>query len=221
MTPHQNTSVALHQKVAHGRRYGRYSPRYKAMVHKWRFHFYGVLYDVLSNASSLDLPLDFTALEKYMGDSFAVEYRDIADLPKDFLDHLREVGEIKEGWKYIDTKKGIIYIFFDPRVSMERQRFTIAHEWGHVFQKIDGDFKMDMEAIPNEEERNAIIESVANHIAAFYLVPHPLLKAEATEAMRVYGIEEAIVPRLAVRFAVSQAVISNSFMNCRPRFQIR
>ncbi len=191
-----------------------------AMVFKWRFHFYGVLYDVLLKAKPLNLPLDFTALEKYM-DGFTVEYRNIADLPEEFLADLRQAGEVKEGWNHIDTKNGIVYIFFDPNMSKERQRFTIAHEWGHVFQKLDSEFKADMESLPNAEERNAIIESVADHMAAFYLVPHPLLKAEATEAMRVYGIEEAIVPRLAVRFAVSQAVISNSFMNCRPRFQIR
>lgn len=190
------------------------------MVFKWRFHFYRVLDDVRHNASNRKPPYGFRALEDYM-DGFRVEYLDIATLPSGFLEELRAEGEITEGWHFIDVASGVIYIFYDPTVSPERQRFTIAHEWGHILQRLDTEFKADVEAIPDAKERTEIIESVANHIAAYYLAPHPILKRELDAAVRDRNEESYIIDRLAKRFRVSQQVISISFMNCRPRLQIR
>ena len=219
MLPTNYNLPVLRNKPARGRRYGRCSPRYMAAVHKWRFHFYGViLNNVLRNGSTLELPFDFAPYEKFM-EGFKVEYRDINDLPQEFLAELREAGEVNEGWNYIQD--GVVYIFYDPTVSRERQRFTIAHEWGHVIQKLDEDFRMDMEAIPDATERTAIIESVANHMASFYLVPHPLLNREVRNIVPVTPNEDALVRKLAARFAVSPIFSAISFSNSRPRFQLR
>lgn len=192
-----------------------------AMVHKWRFHFYGVISDALENAEHFSIPMDFAPLEKYM-DGFVVEYHDVADLPEDVLvDQCMNGDEVEEGWHCIDRQQGIIHIFYDPRVHPNRQRFTIGHEWGHVLQRCDFGFRSDMEAIPDPLERQAIIESVAGHIAAFYLVPHPILMSEVREVQRVYGDPGQLVLRLGLRFEVSEDVIMNSIMNYRPVRQKR
>ena len=183
------------------------------MVHKWRFHFYDIIHKVFENVGQFDFPIVFTPLEQYL-DGFTVEYHDIRELPSDLLTDLRADDEIEEGWNFI--RKGTIHIFYDPSVPQTRQRFTIAHEWGHVFQKLDWEFKQDMEAIPDVREQKRIIESVANHFAAYYLVPFPLCRREYQEAVNAHG-NGVLNIRLAERFNVSEEVIYNYMLNFRKR----
>jgi len=186
-----------------------------SMVHKWRFHYYGIIHSVFKSAGEFDFPIVFAPLENYL-DGFSVEYHNIGDLPSDLLSDLRYEDEVEEGWNFIHD--GTIHIFYDATVYPKRQRFTIAHEWGHVFQKLDWEFKQDMEAIPDVLEQKRIIESVANHFAAYYLVPFPLFKRECEETIEIqtwYPLNS----RLADRFNVSENVITNYMINFSKRLQ--
>lgn len=203
-----STAPVLRKNAAHGRRYGTYSETYVTEVHKWRFHFYGVIHKVFRNVGEFDFPIVFAPLETYL-DGFKVEYHAISDLPQNVLADLRANDEIEEGWNFISD--GEIHIFYDESTSLVRQRFTIAHEWGHVFQKLDWEFKAAMEAIPNPKERQLIIESVANHFAAYYLVPFPLLNREYFDAHDTVG--NKYTPLLARRFNVSEQVITYHMLN--------
>lgn len=180
-----------------------YSSVYPAMVHKWRYHFYGIIDGLLQRLGTPDIPLSFLPLELYM-QGWEVGYCDIKLVPPDLLP-VCNIGEVGEGWNLIRGKT--IYLFYDPDVSPVRQRFTLGHEWGHVFQKLDGDFKMEMEALESDEERNAIIESVANYFAAYYLVPHSLLHRQLTTA-NIFEPHLDVIPSLARSFNVSEAVIT-------------
>jgi len=213
LAPTRSRATVLRQKTAHKRSYGRNSETYMSMVHKWRFHYYGIIHKVFENAGEFDFPIVFAPLEKYL-DGFTVEYHDIGDLPSDLLSDLRHEDEVEEGWNFIH--EGTIHIFYDANVHPKRQRFTIAHEWGHVFQKLDWEFKQDMEAIPNVHEQKRIIESVANHFAAYYLVPFPLFRCEYQEAMNARG-NGGLHARLAERFEVSEEVINHYMLNFRKR----
>lgn len=215
LAPSRTQAVVLRQKTAHRRTYGNNSRTYMHMVHKWRFHFYDIIHKVFENAGQFDFPIVFAPLELYL-DGFTVEYHDIRELPNDLLVDLRADDEIEEGWNFIHD--GTVHIFYDSSVNQNRQRFTIAHEWGHVFQKLDWEFKQDMEAIPDIREQKRIIESGANHFAAYYLVPFPLFKREYEEAIEVqtwYPLNS----RLADRFNVSENVITNHMINFSKRLQ--
>jgi hypothetical protein len=204
--------LVLRKITRHKRGYGQNSPRYIATVRKWRFHFQNVIYDVLRNAGEFNFPIDFAPLERYCS-GFEVQYHEIPQDERAAL--LGGQEEIEEGWHYVDVAKGIIHIFYDPQVTKARQRFTIAHEWAHVLQHFDQSFKSDIEALPETDERCRIIESVANHTAAFYLVPRVILDQQIRE------VAEACTPNgyasaLADRFNVSQEMMTNCLMNFTP-----
>lgn len=206
----------LREKPAHKQGFGQNSERYMFTVRKWRHAYYGLVHDILMEANQFNFPIDFSPIEQYFS-NFSIEYHDIAELPSDFLAHLREEGEVEEGWNLVDKKAGIIHIFYDPNVSLQRQRFTIAHEWGHVIQKFDPPFKADMESIPDDAERNAIVESVANHFAAYYLVPHPILTHEIG-CLGEMGVRTLYV-ELAQRFNVSEQMMQICLTNFRPKIK--
>lgn len=199
----------LRKKPAHGRMYGRRSLRYMLTVKKWRIHFYGVILDVLKQAGRFNLPLDFAPLENYF-DGFNVHYVDINTLPTGTLAPMRGENEIEEGWNFIEGKN--IYILYDANLSRQRQRFTIVHEWAHVFQKIDEEFKADIEAMPNAEERKAVIESIADHFAAFYLAPDPILKVELREVKQL-STSAPQAFELARRFDISVVAMEHRMTN--------
>lgn len=183
-----------------------FTPRssvYPAMVHKWRYHFYGVIDGALQRLGTPDIPLNFSLMELYM-QGWKVRYGDIKSVPADILP-VCSIGEVGEGWNLILGKT--IYLFYDPDVSPVRQRFTLGHEWGHVFQKLDGNFKMDMETIPDDEERVGVIESVANYFSAYYLVPHSLLEQQMA-LVNLFELPAQLIPSLAKTFNVSEAVMT-------------
>ncbi len=193
--------------------YPQCSPLYMAMVRKWRYHFSGVLDRLFSRLDpAVSPPFDFAPLEGYMK-GFVVRLHSIHDLPSDMLISKCSPDETEEGWYSI--KGGAIHIFYDHTVTLSRQRFTIAHEWGHVFQKIDTEFKKDMEAVPDDAEREKIIESVANHFAAYYLVPDTHLDRELTR-MNLFKTDTAdYLPQLAQRFNLSPEAMCHRISNYR------
>ncbi len=201
--------MVLRQNIAQ-ERYGKsYSPLYIALVFKWRCHFYNIILKVFGNAKEIDFPILFTPLEQYV-EGFTVEYGDINALPPDIIPERHEKNEVGEGCHFIG--KDTIYIFYDqsPSISPQRQRFTIAHEWGHIFQRLDWDFKSDMEGVADPEERDAIIESVAHHFANNYLVPFPLFQSQYLKH-RKNLCKEPTPYALAQCFNVSESMMKICF----------
>lgn len=225
MTPRNNALAVstaaqpvLRHKPAQGLRYGKCSPLYMSMVKKWRAHFQGVILKVLAKAGRFAFPMDFKPLELYM-QGFETIYLDIKDA--DLLGGVPETEKHGEGWHYISMKDGLVVIFYDPHMPHRRTRFTKAHEWGHIFQMIDEEFRADMEAIPDPKERDAIIESIANHFAADYLMPHYMLTREIREVIAKYGVNASLAMRLAPRFDVSEVAMQHRLTNYNARVKKR
>lgn len=207
------SDVVLREKPVQFGTYGKNSSTYISMVSKWRHHFYGVIDHVHENACTAFPPVTFKPIREYF-DGFVIRYYDISALPTEIGDTLRMEGEETEGWHQIDKKRGIIRIFYDKRVPETRQRFTVAHEWGHVFQSLDLSFKSDMESVSDPSERNRIIESVADHFAGYYLVPQNLLQRELGQFDFQTSPDEHI-SYLANRFNVSNEAMTHR-LTARP-----
>jgi len=205
------SATVLRKKTTHKRAFGKFSSRYKAMVAKWKYHFHNVVLDILRDADEIHFPIDFEPIDKYFS-GFKVQYLEAS--PNENAAIADGQKEIEEGWHYVDIAKGIIFILFDPQVSKQRQRFTKAHEWAHVLQSLDQSFKADMELIPDAAERSAIIESVANHTASFYLVPRVLLTHEM-EKLASATVDKKI-SILASCFNVSRPMMTACLMNPQP-----
>lgn len=165
----------LRQNSAHQSMYGRTTRTYRRKVKKWREHFNDLVIDILKQTNTKNYPVMFRPLAQYF-DGFNIHYVKLNTLPDGILSSLHKKDEEAEGWHLVDGKD--IYIIYNSETSEKRQRFTIAHEWGHICQQFDEEFKADMESIANDEERNAIIESVANHFAGCYLAPDPFIARE-------------------------------------------
>jgi hypothetical protein len=193
-------------------RYGNNSQEYQAMVHKWRYHFYKVIDAIHNLYSPKSIPVQFAPIEQYF-DGFNITYKNIKDVPQSILSILKCDGEITEGWNWIEPEGTNIIIFFDTDVVDVRQRFTIAHEWAHIVQSFDGEFKADMEAIASDIERSRIIESVANHFAAYYLTPELHVQYELeNDPLELHNLSINIFA-LACSFQVSNQVMEYRLMN--------
>jgi len=187
---------------------GNYSPLYCAMVNKWRHHFYRVINHVHATCGSNSTPVEFEPLEKYF-DGFTPMYLSIQEASQIIVETLVCKDGVVEGWNFIDTENSSILIFFDPSVAVVRQRFTIAHEWAHVAQSLDGQFKADMETIEDDNERRAVIESVANYFAAYYLSPSYLLYLETQRELSTIPQYLEQVSALARKFNISKPAMTN------------
>ncbi|PIW37269.1 MAG: hypothetical protein COW24_01025 [Candidatus Kerfeldbacteria bacterium CG15_BIG_FIL_POST_REV_8_21_14_020_45_12] len=189
-----------------------YSKQYKKMVHKWRHHFYGVIDNIIESHGNVSTPMNFEPLMAYF-DGFKITHKSIEAVPQSILDAMRCDDEKAEGWNWINTENAEILIFFDPSVGTTRQRFTKAHEWAHVVQSFDGEFKADMESIEDDQERSAIIESVANHFAGYYLVPQSLVLYELRNDPLELHKPTVNHTALACTFGVSEQVINYRLAN--------
>ena len=147
-------------------------------VGKWQKHFNGVAAHIFDEVGRPSLPITFEPLHQYFN-GYEVIYLDITDFPETLLPHGCEKDEIAEGRHIVSER--YIFIFADKRLGAERYRFTVAHEWGHVLQQFDGEFKAEMEAIPDADARLDIIELSANAFAATYLMPTRHLIASIRE----------------------------------------
>ncbi len=100
--------------------------------------------------------------------------------------------------------KGSYWILYNRNEPKERQRFTIAHEVGHIWQAAEHDFlKKD------EEDRNE--ERHANVFAAAFLMPEDLVREE----MERRRLKNQVLQRyyLAQRFIVSPSAMGFRLRN--------
>jgi Zn-dependent peptidase ImmA (M78 family) len=147
---------------------------------------------ILLEAKSFSLPITPEPFEKYFS-GFEFEY-----LPFD-NSAFNDPFNGKELHGYYDHKNGKVRILYAANCPRTRQRFTQVHELIHFYQHLDQDFLADIEALKSPVMQHKLIERIADKTAAYYLVPLPLLRAEAMEKPNVLS--------LAGVFAVSPKVI--------------
>ena len=111
-------------------------------------------------------------------------------------------------------KAGVKYIGINQTESLVRQRFTIAHELGHIFLHHQDQLNYDpsVELIHFRDEHSAAgtrtKEIEANAFAAELLMPAEAVKKEISDMKGIDLDDQKAVGRLADKFGVSQAAIT-------------
>lgn len=148
-----------------------------------------------------ELPVDLDALAEKAG--IRIKYGDFDD----------EMS----GFAY--QKSGVKYIGVNITESPVRQRFTIAHEFGHMFlhQQDPLSYDPSVELIHFRDERSTAGTSTkeveANAFAAELLMPEEVVRKEIQEMRGIDLHDSAAVERLASKFNVSQAAITVRLTN--------
>ena len=142
------------------------------------------------------------------------------ELPLD-LDNLVEKAGIQI--KYVDNpdtsgfayqKSGVKYIGVNSTESYVRQRFTIAHELGHIYLHRQDPLRYDpsVEFVYYRDGKSAAgtdqKEIEANAFAAELLMPEEAVKKEIKSMNGIDLHDSDAVERLANKFGVSQAAIT-------------
>ena len=135
---------------------------YYSQLKHWQAYFREAIDNILIADPTLTIPISFKPFERYLS-GFKVEYYgfDNTTLPGVHGCHTIEGDTIK--------------IYYATNCPQTRKRFSVAHEFIHVYQRLDPHFRSSMEALPSDEVRAKLIERIAENIASYYLVPAPLL----------------------------------------------
>lgn len=143
-----------------------------------------------------DLPIDLNVLAEKSG--IEIKYGDFE-------------AEMS-GFAYQKAKTK--YIGVNVAESAVRQRFTIAHEFGHIFMHQHDSLSYDpsVELIHFRDEHSATgadsKEREANAFAAELLMPAEIVKKEIQDMKGIDLHDPIAVGRLADRFGVSQAALT-------------
>lgn len=147
--------------------------------------------EVLRGFGLMRIPIDAEAVAKALGAQ--VVFDDLEDDVSGFL--LRE--------------KGAATIAVNRRHHPNRQRFTLAHECGHLFLHAkEGDrLWLDKTLFFRDVSKSGdhLSEIQANQFAAGLLMPEELLKSSLGESGPVSDVD---VVRLALRFEVSERAMT-------------
>lgn len=124
----------------------------------------------------------------------------------------------QSGFVYRDGNQNIIGI--NSATSPRRQRFTLAHECGHMLlhQKNDGAIMVDREInFRNRTSSLAIdpVEIEANAFAAALLMPEDLIELHVEDVLRQPDVtsRERLIINLARRFDVSTEAMGYRLIN--------
>lgn len=207
----------LHENLTHRQKYQRRNLWHRLTLYKWKMHNDRVIASIFDAVGWPDSPpVNFEPLQQYLG-GYGTEYLDIRDFPEDLLPHKCTKNEIAEGRHIIGDRT--IYFFADERVWHTRRRFTLAHEWGHVFQFFDDEFKIEMEAIPNPSIRQDIIECTANAFASSFLMPSRLIR-DAVSGLPMFPVDPDLTAEMIARgFGVSQEAMRYRLMDYIKRLE--
>jgi Zn-dependent peptidase ImmA (M78 family) len=147
--------------------------------------------NLLRQYSLMSAPVDVESVAQRLGAQ--VVYDDLEDDVSGFL--LRE--------------KGISTIAINKQHHPNRQRFTLAHECGHLFLHAkEGDrLWLDKTLFFRDDSKSGdhFSEIQANQFAAGLLMPEELLKASLGESGPVDDVD---VVRLALKFQVSERAMT-------------
>jgi len=140
----------------------------------------------------LSIPVDVEAVAERLGAN--VVYEELEDDISGFL--LRE--------------KGVMTIAVNDQHHPNRQRFTLAHECGHLFLHSDKGDRLWLDKTyffrdASSSHGDQFAEIEANQFAAGLLMPEELVRASSTSSG---PISDADVMRLAMRFEVSERAMT-------------
>ncbi|HEV3192981.1 MAG TPA: ImmA/IrrE family metallo-endopeptidase [Polyangiaceae bacterium] len=107
-------------------------------------------------------------------------------------------------------EKGVSTIVVNRQHHPNRQRFTLAHECGHLFLHADRGDRLWLDKTlffrdASSSSGDQLAEIQANQFAAGLLMPEELIRLEVAKKR---PISEADVIRLAVRFEVSERAMT-------------
>jgi Zn-dependent peptidase ImmA (M78 family) len=143
---------------------------------------------LLDELNLAQIPVDVSAVASRLGAN--VVFEDLDDDVSGFL--LRE--------------KSVITIAINKEHHVNRQRFTLAHECGHLFLHADKGDRLWLDKTyffrdgsSSQGDRFAEIE--ANQFAAGLLMPEELIRFSIARAERISDVD---VVRLAMQFQVSE-----------------
>ncbi|NGO90377.1 MAG: ImmA/IrrE family metallo-endopeptidase [Halomonas sp.] len=115
----------------------------------------------------------------------------------DLIDDTDDNGNTLSGCALFDDKTDQFVVKYNPTESPTRQRFTIAHELGHVVlgHVKPGHPKKDRALVYDKMDKDEI---AANQFAAEIVIPHKLLKEyvyeegfyRAADLARLFGVSE-------------------------------
>ncbi|OGY31051.1 MAG: hypothetical protein A3C02_04470 [Candidatus Andersenbacteria bacterium RIFCSPHIGHO2_02_FULL_45_11] len=169
------TTDVLQIKTSHERLLLPNQFSYFDTLKKWEHHYRDRVNSILSEAKSFSLPITPEPFESYFS-GFEFTYIPFDNSAQPKLDGC---------W---DRNEGQIRIFYSSNAPEVRQRFTITHELIHVYQAFDPEFLAEMEAIKSPQQREQLMERIANKTAAYYLAPLPLLAAEAKTTPHILSL---------------------------------
>ena len=149
----------------------------------------------------------------------AVNVREIARLQNATV-HIEGAEDKYAGYLFRDKARGIAVIGVNSKHSETRQRFTIAHEIGHlVLHAISTDEPVHFDEIfmrrdPKSAEGSDWKEMEANLFAAELLMPAQMI-AHDVSALHATTSEEVLISRLAEQYEVSEQAmgIRLSYLN--------
>jgi len=112
-------------------------------------------------------------------------------------------------------EKGLSTIVINREHHLNRQRFTLAHECGHLFLHADKGDRLWLDKTlffrdASSSGGDQLAEIQANQFAAGLLMPEELIRWELSKAR---PISEGDVIRLAVRFQVSERAMTVRLMS--------
>jgi Zn-dependent peptidase ImmA (M78 family) len=153
--------------------------------------------NVLRQFDLLRIPVDVEAVAGRLGAN--VVYEDLEDDVSGFL--LRE--------------KGVVTIAINKQHHPNRQRFTLAHECGHLYLHADKGDRLWLDKTyffrdASSSTGDQLAEIEANQFAAGLLMPEELIRADLSD---VVPISDADVVRLAMRFQVSERAMTFRFIS--------
>lgn len=115
----------------------------------------------------------------------------------DLIKDVDDKGDTLSGCAFFDDDTDEFVVKYNPTESPNRQRFTIAHELGHVVlgHVQPGKPKKDRSLVYDKMDKD---EVAANQFAAEIVIPHKLLKQyvydegfyRAADLARLFGVSE-------------------------------
>jgi Zn-dependent peptidase ImmA (M78 family) len=115
-------------------------------------------------------------------------------------------------------EQGQVVIAVNPNDAPVRQRFTIAHEIGHLVMHpgrpllVDADVRVNLRT-PTAGFATELEETQANQFAAALLMPAERVRKEVDKIRRVRRDANPDVESLALRFGVSSAAMQYRLIN--------
>lgn len=152
--------------------------------------------------------------------SITEPYVPIERVAKNFGIEIR-AGDLDEVSGVLMRNSNVLMIGVNSKQSVQRQRFTVAHELGHyilhegISSHLDLDFRVNFRS-PESSQATDVEEIEANYFAASILMPKSFLDMDnAVEALD----SDSKVESLAKRYKVSRHAMSLRLVNLYEKYR--